>query len=181
MKRTALFALMMTLLLTGCAPERDKNEFLRWQKELAEGAGARFSAAVAADCGGETVLYAGEVVCSGGETSVTLTAPETVAGISWRSADGGETLSFENVTLELAPGKTAEVSPCRAGPLFFAALREGQYLYGGRDGETRTAALALGEFTVTAVFDAEMSPLRGEVRRDEKTLLTVEIDHWESW
>lgn len=181
MRRTlTLFALMMTLLLTGCGGKRETREFDAWQRAF----GARnvsFSAHITAERPDGTASYDAEIRRIGDETAVTVTAPATIAGITVRSRDGSDTLEYDGMILELAAGRRDALSPCAAGEILLSALREGYLLSAGKAGALETWTLsAPGEETVTVWRDGTNTPVSAEIARDGAVELKLTMENWQT-
>jgi outer membrane lipoprotein-sorting protein len=128
--RTRLFALMMALLLlSGCAAGKAAEEsFTSWRGTLVSAARISFTAAVAADLGESLQSYDAKLVRSDGVTEMELLAPEILAGVRLRSADGGVTLEYDGASLELGRLPDTGLSPAAALPALVQALLEGRIL-----------------------------------------------------
>lgn len=122
-----------------------------------------------------------------GETAVTLTAPEEVAGLTVRMSDGGSVLEYDGAGVETGPLNEDGLSPLLAGPALLEALREG-YLaaVGTEEGEEGAQTLHLvvrepeaqpGEGTETELWcDWESGALlRGEIAQDGRVVLSCTV------
>ena len=181
MKRAILLALTMTLLCAGCGSGRQTpQDFTRWQRQMAEASEIRFSAGITGEWDEGTMSFSADVVRTEEGTAVTVTDPETIAGITFRSSPGGDTLEFDSVILELAPQAPAALSPCAAGPILGEALTGGNLIWSGREGQWRTVSLAApGGETVTVWYTEEFVPVRAEIARGEATELVMTLENWE--
>ena len=132
--RFRLGALMMTLLLglSACAGAQSASgldaKYRARYAALTEFSG---QCTVTADYGSAVYEYA--VAISGdltqGET--TVTAPENIAGISFRWTDEDGTLVYDGVTLETGELSPDGLSPADAVPMILNALATGQQLSTG--------------------------------------------------
>lgn len=173
-----LLVLTGACLLTGCGGSGETQDFALWQQELAGGEKISFTAEIAAVWEDGGTSYAARVERTGEETVTTVTAPETIAGISFRSRDGAGTLEYDSLVLELAPGE-AVISPCAAGSILLDALCRGNLLYTGTEGELTTAAIdAPGGETVNLWRDEDGVPIYAEIGREGTTELILSIDDW---
>ena len=100
-----------------------------------------FTAEITASHDDSAAAYTAAVVNKGGETAVTVTAPESIRGITFRSAETGCSVAFEGVTLMLSPPREGELPPADAPALLLRALTEGHVLDTGKAGDTLTARL----------------------------------------
>ena len=180
MKQALVPALMMTLLFTGCSGgAQTPQDFTRWQQTLSAASEIRFSAQITGEWSDGTTTFSAEVVRTGEETVVTVTAPETIEGITVRSTSGSDTLEYDGVILELVPGVTDALSPCGAGSILLEALTRGNLIYAGTAESYLTAAVAApGGETVTVWRDGDDTPVYAEIARGETTELTLTLSNW---
>ena len=102
MRKYLICVLMTTLLLASCGQGRgNEGEELaltiRGEYLAMDGCAAR--AAVTADYGQRVYRYEMAVAVSGGETLLTLSAPETVAGLTARIAGEDSRLEFDGLSV----------------------------------------------------------------------------------
>lgn len=127
-----LCALMMTLalLLTACGGGGDGNEA---EKILAEVRGSYLEMTACTGHADLTADYGQRVYTYGvdfswqreGETLLTLTAPEVVAGTTAHVAAGETALEYDGVMLETGPLDSAGLAPVDAVPALLSYAREG--------------------------------------------------------
>ena len=191
MRKTAS-ALMMTLclLLSGCGgrsiDEVDqltldlRGEYLALERVTAQ-------MEIEADYGRRVYMYTIELDWQReGETTVSLTAPENVAGITARIAEGETYLEYDGVSLETGLLDESGLSPLSAGPKLLSAAMDGFIAESGFDvlGEAECLRLlcrdpeeAPGEGTeYTLWFDpVTWDLLRGEISVDGRRVITCGI------
>ncbi len=173
-----LTALMMTLLLTGCAGKEETRQFEIWRETVAGAEEITFSARITAELEDTATVYAGRVRATPTQTAVTVTLPETIQGVTFRVSGTGRTLEYDGLLLELTPERD-DLSPAAAPEVLLRAIREGSVLYTGREGERLTAALeAPGGETVTLWRTQEEIPVYAEIGRDNTTELKLQISEW---
>lgn len=128
MKRALSCLLLLLLLLTGCGAQRDSYD--------AQAAQARVAYLAMQRCAGSVDLHVdyGERVYdytidftqeSEGETVLVLRAPEALAGITARIAEGETLLSFDGAQLETGALSEEGLTPLAGIPRVLAALRGG--------------------------------------------------------
>ena len=76
-----------------------------------------FTAEITASHDDSAAAYTAAVVQKGGETAVTVTAPESISGVTFRSAVSGRSVAFEGVTMVLSPPREGEFPPADAPAL----------------------------------------------------------------
>lgn len=190
--RKAASALMMTLclLLSGCGGQ-GMDEVDQLTLDLRGAylalAGVTAQLEVEADYGRRVYDYAMELNWRReGETTVTVTAPETVAGITARIADGETLLEYDGVSLETGPLDESGLSPLGAGPALLEAAAGGFIAESGFDtlGETECLRLlcrdpegAPGEGTEFILwFDpVTWDLLRGEISVDGQRVIACGV------
>lgn len=181
MKRTIVFALMIPLLLAGCAGQRqDENEWKTWQAQLARAEEITFTGEIISRDETEEVTFTAEILRKEGRTALTVTAPETIRGVTAAVEDGTKTLEYEGLILELDALREDALPPCAAGDLFLRGVSEGRLLWTGRSGEYRTAAFEgpAGE-TVTIWRGENGAPVCGEIARGSSPELILRISNWQ--
>ena len=193
MRKALSCVLMMTLLLCACTGERDdspeqlaaaiRGEYLSlaaWQAEadvsVSYGdAVFRFSLSAAGEKDGETVL--------------TVTAPDTVAGITARIRNGETLLEYDGAGLSLGLLDDSGLTPVSALPAVLLSLTEG---YMARcawqgEGESRVLLIQCRDPRVQegkgTGFDLYLDPsthalLRAEVSTDGVLVLTVRFNEF---
>ena len=128
MRKCLICVLMTTLLLAGCgrAGGNEGEELaLTIRGEYLAMGGCSARAAVTADYGQRVYRYELAVSVTEEETVLTLTAPETVAGLSAR-LDGEESLlEFDGLSVETGPMNEDGLTPVAAVPALLEAARTG--------------------------------------------------------
>lgn len=88
--------------------------------------GCTASLEVTADYGQRVYRYAMDLSWQReGETVITLTAPQEVAGVTARLREGESALEYDGVRVETGPLDTQGLSPLEAPPLLLETLRTG--------------------------------------------------------
>ncbi len=127
MRKLLLCVLMMTFL-TGCgaAGGNEAEELalaVRGEYLALDACTAR--AAVTADYGQRVYQYEMAVTVSGEETTLALTAPETVAGLTARTSGTDSFLEFDGLSVETGPLDDSGLTPVSALPALLEAARSG--------------------------------------------------------
>ena len=154
MRKYLICVLMTTLLLASCGQGRgNEGEELaltiRGEYLAMDGCAAR--AAVTADYGQRVYRYEMAVAVSGGETLLTLSAPETVAGLTARMSGEENLLEFDGISVETGPLDEDGLTPVSAVPALLEAARSGYITGTGAETalwfDAATHALTRGEIS----------------------------------
>lgn len=128
MRKCLVCVLMTTLLLAGCG-QGGGNEAeelaltIRGEHLAMNGCAARV--AVTADYGQRVYRYEMAVSVTGQETLLTLSAPETVAGLTARMTGEENLLEFDGVSVETGPLDDSGLTPVSAVPALLEAAKTG--------------------------------------------------------
>lgn len=162
MKRIFVLLLSFALLLAGCSTKEDVDRAMALRQKVLACSGCSFDVEITADYGDK--LYTFAMQCSAdasGKLMFTVTAPETIAGISGQiSAEEGQLhfddriLTFELLTEDL-------VTPVSAPWLLLRTLRGGYISAGGKDGD-------LFQFQIDDSYEDD--PLRLDVWLDDNNI-----------
>ena len=176
-----LLSLMILLLLGGCAAGREKAQFDAWREQVASAGEISFTAEITGTWPDGAVTYGAQVCCAGEETSLTITWPETIAGMKVHMNGRGRSLEYDGLLLSLTGMRENALSPCDAPALLLSALREGRVLTTGEAGEYRLVTLeAPGGETVTLWRTAEDIPVSAEIGRNGAAELTLRLENWQT-
>lgn len=174
---------MMTLclLLSGCGTEATKTE--RLQEQYQTMSGCTMEAAVSCDQAGnvwEAVLRCDYV--PGGESTVEVLEPESIAGVRAVFRDEDWYLEYEDTVLNA--GGLGEISPAVCLPRLMNALRDGWLLEENEEQWNNIPCVRLaldqsgsdGKIISTLwLRQADGTPVRGEISIDEEIILTAEF------
>lgn len=130
MRKLVLCVLMMTLLLTACGGKAGGNEAeelaLAVRTEYLACTACSGTAVITADYGQRVYCYEMSFTADEEETVLTLTAPETVAGLTARlSAKKDSVLEYDGAVLETGPLEEGGLTPVSALPAILETVREG--------------------------------------------------------
>ena len=170
---------MMALLLTGCGPARERQNFERWQQRLGAAEEIRCQAEITASAEGETDSFRVQLCRQGEETVAVVTAPETIRGITCRKSGADGTLEYDGLVLSFSPA-VERTAPCEGGHLLLETLTDGYLTSMGADGEYRVAEMSgPGGETVSVWLTEGYEPVYAEIRRGESTELILRLEDWE--
>lgn len=187
MRKYAVYVPMMTLLLllTACGGAgKEPAKDLRSQYQ--EMTGCVMEGTVR--CDQEGAEWEAALACEyipGGESTVEVLSPETIAGVKAIFSDTGWRLAYEGDSLNAGMLSDEEISPALCLPRLMDALREGWLLEENEEqwGEVPCVRLSLdqsgaqdGEIISTLWLRKEDgSPLRGEIAVNGEIILTAEF------
>lgn len=128
MRKCLVCVLMTTLLLAGCgkAGVSEAEELaLTIRGEYLAMNGCAAQAAITADYGQRVYQYEMAVAVNGEETTLTISAPETVAGLTARLTGEENLLEFDDISVETGPLDGSGLTPVSAVPALLEAARSG--------------------------------------------------------
>lgn len=172
MRKAALFALMLTLLLAACGGE--EKEWVALQQQYAAVEAADMEAEVRCHYGDEVRAYTLRCDYTPDCSAVTVLAPEDLAGISATVQNGELTLRYEDIYLDTGICADVSMSPVAVLPKLMEAAcggyvtAESEEKLGERTCRRLSCDLQDDTQTVyTTWFDQEsLLPLRSEVTCD---------------
>lgn len=182
-------ALMMTLLLLlpacgGGGGEEDRTADLR--DRYHDMAGCTMGAAVS--CDQEGLAWEAELRCEyvpGGESTVEVLSPETIAGVKAVLRDTDWRLEYQGESLNAGTLSDEEISPAACLPRLMSALRDGWLLEENEEDWNGVPCLRLtvdqtgvkdGKILTTVWLNlTDGTPVRGEIAVDGEIILTADF------
>ena len=142
-----------------------------------------FDAAITADYGDEIHTFA--MRCAGdhkGDLTFTVTAPDTIAGITGKFEGEKGLLTFDDFALEFPRLTDDQITPV-SGPWILLNTLQGGYLTScGMDGEylqvTINDSYEDDALTLDIWLDAENRPIRGEILYEGRRIVTMDIENF---
>ena len=172
------------LLLSGCAAQEESLErMMGLRAELLGCTQCSFEATVTADYGDELHTFA--MACTGkgnGDLEFTVTAPESIAGITGRFEGQRGMLTFDGFALEFPRLTEDQISPV-SGPWILLRTLLGGYLTAcGTEEEllhvTIHDSYEEDSLTLDVWLDDEDAPVRGEILHDGRRIVTMDIENF---
>lgn len=191
MRRLLACVLMMTLLLTACGPrgETPEDAAFQIQRRYREMAGCSATVDLTAEYGDRVYDFTVDAVCrKDGETVLTVTAPELIAGITARLAEGETVLEYDGAALSLGELDGAGLTPVSAVTELLRQAASGYMAECSWADEEQTRLQALcrdpeaeentgSEFLL--VFDRDTQALlSAELSRDGVRVLTAQFSEF---
>ncbi len=174
--------LMLLLLLTGCGGESGAQA-----EQLLAGYAAAEScemeAAVKCEYSGELKEYVMRCAYTPQESTVTVLAPEALAGLSAVFDAGGCSLCYEEYVLDAGTLGESGLSPAECLPLFVEALRGGYLLEQSREDVNGEEGLRLcmeteedgTDLCWTVWMKADGTPFAAEVSEKNELIFRIEF------
>ena len=190
MRKRLICVLMMTLFLTGCGGGGGKEAeelALTIRGEYLAMESCAIQASVTADYGQRVYEYEMAVSVNGEETVLTLSAPETVAGLTARLAGEESQLEFDGLSVETGPLDGDGLTPVSAVPALLEAARSGYITACGLEGEGTVLRVDCGDPTgspgagteYALWFDASAHTLiKGEISVDGFRVILCEFSQF---
>ncbi len=190
MRKGMICVLMISLLLSACGGTEGESGdalALKLRGEFLAADSCSGTAVVTADYGQRIYRYEMNFLSDEEQTTLTLTAPETVAGLTARlSWEDGSVLEYDGAVIETGPLNEAGLTPVSSIPSMLRTLREGYLdtcvLEEREEGRTlritsRDPAMEPGQGPETVIwFSGEpMRPVRGEIWQDDLCVIQCEF------
>lgn len=185
--KTCVPMITLCLLLTACGgAEKTEDLTAELRDRYHDMSGCAMVAEVSCDQDG--ALWTATLQCDyipGGESTVEVLAPETIAGVRAVLKDEDWQLEYEDACLDAGTLGSQEVSPAVCLPRLINALRDGWLLEENREEWNEVPCLRLtvdqsgardGKILSTVWLRLDDgTPLRGEIVVDGKNILTAEF------
>lgn len=183
MKKWVLVVLF-ALCLGGCGEKnRELERGLALRSRVLQAAGCRFSATVTADYGDK--VYGFSMDCQGdeqGNLTFTVTAPQTISGITGTISGEGGALTFGDTALAFPMLAEGLVSPVSGPWVVLRGLRSGPITAAGMEGERLRLSLDDSYEDLALHLDIWCdeggTPLMAQIWQDGRTLLTISLENF---
>lgn len=177
MKRFAVCLLL--LFLSGCGETDKLQTGMELRSRLLQCRECSFSVDILADNGQEISEFSMDCTAdSRGEILFTVTAPESISGISGKLSASGGALTFDERLLDFGLFPDGDVSPVSAPWIFLNTLRSGNLLSACEEaGRTRLSAddsYAEDALRLDIWLEKEL-PVRAEVLSGGRRILTLDV------
>ena len=187
MRKALIFTLTLMLLLTACGGGEETNVVTQLQQQYAAVETATMEAEIVCHYGDEVRTYTLLCAYSPEKSTVTVLAPENLAGISAQVENGTLTLSYDDISLDAGTYSAAAVSPVVALPKLMEAAAWGYPAEQSEEMLGERTCIRLGcdlsdepGTLYTTWFDAQsLLPLRSEITVDGALLFEVAWSRFE--
>ena len=183
MKKFGVLVILL-LLLTGCSnASKEIERGMALRSKLLQASSCTFDAEITADYGDKVYTFA--MSCQGdpkGNLTFTVTAPETIAGITGKISSEGGRLTFDDTALQFDLMADEQVTPVSGPWIFLKTLRSG-YLTSACT-EEEQLRLSIDDsyeedaLTVDIWLDEQDTPIRSETLYDGRRILTLKIENF---
>lgn len=153
------------------------------RQQLLKAQGCRFDAEVTADYG--TSVYQFTMQCEldqTGNLTFTVSAPETIAGITGMVSEEGGKLTFDGQALAFSMLADGQITPVSAPWLVMHTLRGGYISGAGKEGEyikiLMDDSYEENAMSLEILMDAQGSPSRGEILWKNRRIVTVDVKNF---
>ena len=182
MKKILPLLLAALCLLTGCS-SKYSGLFEKLRTDTADSTALSFNADIRAEYDDRTERFSLACTRSAGETCVTVTRPESIAGVRARCADGGLKLEYGAVSMDL--GVTDEktgLTPAAAPAILTDAIINGFLTACGRDGDTVLCSVAYNDDISVQLWlsGTEGVPVRAEIVSGGRVTVFCDISDWKT-
>ncbi len=179
-KKLLPLVLALCLLLSACGGSGEiKSAYDDCAEQLSSASSLSFNATVRAEYEHKSARFALNYVEDAEGGTITVVAPELIAGISAHVSKGSTTLDYGDVTLDTGALDEHGLSPMSALPLLVETLRSG-YLdsFWEEDGKTVLQLVPNDELICTVWFGEGMTPLRAELVSDGRVVIYADFTDW---
>ena len=177
--------MLMLVILTGCSKTKDMlDKAMTLRADLLACRNCTFDAVITADYGDEVNTFGMHCVGDNdGNLEFTLTAPETIAGITGVISAGEGKLTFDDQAVAfplLAEGQVTPVS----GPWILMKTLMGGYLTACNEEEDLLHLMIHDSYEEDALdleiwLDGQMRPVQTEIGYEGRRILTMEIENFQ--
>ena len=181
MKRRLLPLLLLSaLLLSGCGSSKAETNYQQFAQRLAEQETLSFQSRLRAEYPDKTVSFTLNFSRDGERDTVTVIAPELIAGLSAHVERDGSSLEFDGMILDTGPLDESGLSPMAALPALVDTLANGHLDSTWEDqGETVVQLIADDTLSVRVWFRPDsMTPTYAELLSGEDITILCEIENW---
>lgn len=171
----------LLLLLTGCSGKNvELEKAMELRAKLLKAESVTFGVDISADYGDTLQLFSMDCRADDrGNIGFTVTAPETISGITGTISDGNGALTFDDTALQFGLLTDEQLSPISAPWIMLKALRSGYLTAAGTEGESIRLTIDDSYEEDALQLDIWLNdqdlPQRAEVLYDGKNILSLVI------
>ena len=170
---------LLAFLLIGCSGKEHMDAALALRAAILQASTCSFQTVITADYG--DMIYSFSMDCVAdekGNVTFTVTAPQTIAGITGViSTDGGK-LTFDDVTLAIPMLTDDQITPVSAPWILMRTLRGGYISSCGKDGLIIDDSYADDALRLHITLNDASLPDAAEVYWKTRKILTIEVENF---
>ena len=180
MKRLFPMLLAVCLMLTGCAKRDIRSGFEAFSQRITESGALSVTANVRAEYEDKTARFTLGYEEDGEGATVTVLAPELIAGISARVDSGSTSLQYDSVVLDTGSLDNFGLSPMSSLPVLVEAMRSAHLDSCWEENGLSVLQLEPeDELKCTLWLEGEsLTPLRAELISGGRVTVYIEISDW---
>ncbi len=183
MKRLIIL-LTLILIFSGCTPRNEEMDgILQIRTKLLSSRYCSFDVKITADYGNKT--YGFSMQCTADEkggVGFSVTAPETIAGITGKIVDGEGSLTFDDTALSIELLADGQLTPVCAPWIFLNTLRSGYIEACGADGEYTRVTLhdsyKADALEMDLWLDGGNNPVQAQIMWKGRKILTLDVTNF---
>ena len=170
---------LLFLFLSGCSRTDSLQTGMELRSRLLQSNQCSFSVDIQADSDQEIFEFSMDCIAdSKGEIRFTVTAPESISGISGKLSASGGALTFDDMALDFGLFPEGEISPVSAPWIFLNTLRSGNLISACAE-EGRTRLSADDSYAEDAlrldIWLEEGLPVRADILRSGRRILSLDV------
>lgn len=182
--KKAVVVVLFVLMLTGCSGKsKELERGMALRSELLKASQCSFDAEITADYGDK--VYTFSMACLGdphGNMSFTVTAPETIAGITGSVSETGGKLTFDDTALQFDLMADDQVTPVSGPWILLKTLRSGYITSAAMDGELLRLSVddsyADDALHLDIWLNTDDQPVKAEILYDGRSILSLTVTNF---
>lgn len=175
---------LLLLLFTGCSgASKEIERGMALRANLLKASSCTFDTEITADYG--DALYSFSMSCEAdarGSVAFTVTAPQTISGITGEISGDGGRLTFDDTALQFDLMADGQVTPVSAPWILMRTLRGGCLTSAGTEGDLLRLSIddsyADDALNLDIWLDAGNVPVRGEILFDGRRILSLTVTNF---
>ncbi len=174
--------ILFLLFFTGCGSSPGEMERgLALRSSVLQASSCEFTTRITADYGDKVHSFSLECEADAeGNLSFTVTAPETISGITGSITEEGGKLTFDDTALQFNLMADDQISPVSAPWVFLKTLRSGYITAAGMEENllrlTIDDSYADDALTLDIWVTESNIPVRGEILYDERRIVSMDVE-----
>ena len=173
-----LLPLILVLFFTGCG-QGNTPRGMSLRQRMNDSNGCAFTAEVRAYIGKEEYVFSMDCECGNSDTvTFTVTAPESLSGITGELSSGSGSLTFDGQALAFPMLAQGTMSPISSVWVLLHALRGGYLTDEGKEGLTIDETYQGVPLRLSVTLDNEDMPTFTEIFQDGERILSLALKNF---